>query len=185
MAGNKIDPFMATLFVNGIPLMLNKYVMEQRLLRPRLTTRQRLEAEIAINNPRSGPIVTLADDDEATPLLLEFVPDNNRYVIYARTPGAYFGWHLEMSGEPRALRVAQGTKTLGSYFSLENTYGKLTAAKDFQFSPMSLSWVSEERNRGLYLGDENSVRFFMDANPNKTVHHAFNGLPCTFVLRKV
>ncbi|NYH09719.1 hypothetical protein [Pseudomonas moraviensis] len=174
--------FTGHLFVNGLPLVLNYQVMEQRLKHPRITTGQRLSAEISLNDEVSSPIVTLADHDDAEPLLLEFVPDyQGRYAINVKTAGRYFNWRLRFDQSTRHLLA---TKNVGSYFELETYAGKLKSFGDLPSNPVSVALFSVEKKMRLFQHEtDEGLKYFLDKNPNDTGHNAYNPSSVSFVLR--
>lgn len=174
--------FTGHLFVEGLPLVVNYQVMEQRLKSPRITNGQRLSAEISLNDEAVSRIVTLADHDDAEPLLVEFVPDGQgRFVLNIKTVGRYFNWPLRIDQETRHLLV---DKNVGSHFKMETYAGKLKSLADLPSNPASVTVISAERDVGLFLDEtKQGLKYFMDKSPNKTGHDAFNPTPAVFVLR--
>ncbi|QTD32760.1 hypothetical protein [Pseudomonas fluorescens] len=174
--------FTGQLFADGLPLVLNYQVMEQRLKQPRITTGQRLNAEISLNDEISSPIVTLADHDDAEPLLLEFVPDSQgRYALNVKTAGRYFNWQLRLDQSTRHLLAA---KSGGSYFELETYAGKLKSFGDLPSNPVSVALFSVEKKMRLFQHEtKEGLTYFLDKNPNDTGHNAYNPSSVSFVLR--
>lgn len=84
----------AHLFLAGKPLVLNYQLMEKRLARPRLTTAQRTEYQRQLNY--EGGFLTVADRDDAEPLLIHFRSENDRYTLRVATPGRFYGYFLSM-----------------------------------------------------------------------------------------
>ncbi|PMX02056.1 hypothetical protein C1X59_10260 [Pseudomonas sp. FW215-R2] len=182
MSNAKNTTFTGHLFAGGLPLVINYQVMEQRLKHPRITTGQRLSAEISLNDEVASRIITLADHDDAEPLLFEFVPDNQgRYTLGVKTVGRYFNWRLRMDQSSRHLLV---DKNIGSYFELETYAGKLKSFGDLPSNPASVALVSVEKKLGLFQHEtKGGLKYFLDRNPNDTEHNAYNPVPVSFVLR--
>lgn len=182
MSEAKNVTFKAHLFANGLPLVLNYQVMEQRLKLARITTAQRLNAQISMGDEVSSRIITLADHDDVEPLLIEFAPDTQgRYSLTVKTAGRYFNWQLRMDQNTRHLLVDEN---LGSYFELQTYAGKLQSFNDLPSSPASVGLVSVEKKIRLFQHEtKEGLKYFLDRNPNDTKHNAYNPEPVSFVLR--
>lgn len=182
MSNAKKITFTGHLFAGGLPVVVNYQVMEQRLKHPRITTGQRLNAEISLNDEVASRIITLADHDDAEPLLFEFVPDNQgRYTLGVKSVGRYFNWRLRLDQDSRHLLV---DKNIGSYFELETYEGKLKSFGDLPSNPASVALFSVEKKLGLFQHEtKGGLKYFLDRNPNDTEHNAYNPVPVSFVLR--
>jgi len=182
MFEEKNAAFTGHLFVEGLPLVVNYQVMEQRLNDPRITNVQRLSAEVSLNDEAVSRIVTLADHDDAEPLLIEFVPEGQgRFVLKVRTMGRYFNWRLRIDQNSRHLLLDE---SVGSHFKMETYAGKLRSLGDLPSNPASVVVVSAERDAGLFLDEtKEGLKYFMDKSPNTTGHDAYNSRPATFVLK--
>lgn len=174
--------FTGHLFVGGLPLVISYQLMEQRLKHPRITTGQRLNAEISLNDEVASRIITLADHDDAESLLFEFVPDNQgRYTLGVKSVGRYFNWRLRLDQNSRHLLV---DKNIGSYFELETYTGKLKSFRDLPSNPASVALISVEKKLGLFQHETKAgLKYFLDRNPNDTEHNAYNPVPVSFVLK--
>lgn len=183
MSDAKYTRFVAHLFANGFPLVLNYQVMEQRLKHPRITTGQRLNAEISLNDEVSARIMTVADHDDAEPLLIEFVPESHgRCTLKVKTAGRYFNWQLRLDQTTRHLLVEEN---YSSYFELQTYAGKLKSFDDLRSNPASVGLVSLEKKTRLFQHQtKEGLKYFLDKNPNDTQHNAYNPEPVSFVLRK-
>ncbi|KAE9645518.1 hypothetical protein [Pseudomonas sp. PB106] len=177
---NKNASFLANLFLEGRPVVLNQQRLKSRLRDPRLTRRERLDTEVSLASGEGVNYLTLADHEDDKPLLFKFVPKDNGFAVMTILKGEY---------DERFLSVAQGTRHVvagddrNNLFSLSN--GKTTAANftDLQKGP---SYVHlGVAGRLLYLGLEGGKHYFKDADPNATGHDAFNGTPAVFVLKIV
>ncbi len=174
--------FTGCLFADGLPLVANYQVMEQRLKHPRITTGQRLKSEISLNDEISSRIITLADHDDAEPLLFEFVPEGQgRYGLNVKTAGRYFNWRLRIDQTTRHLLLE---KSAGSYFEFETYAGRLKSLGDLPSNPASVALVSVEKKIGLFQHQtKEGLKYFLDRNPNDTGHNAYNPSPVSFILK--
>lgn len=174
--------FSGCLFADGLPLVFNYQVMEQRLKHPRITTGQRLSAEISLNDEIISPIMTLADHDDAEPLVFEFVPNHQgRYTISVRTAGRYFNWRLRFDQSTRHLMAV---KDVGSYFELETYAGKLKSFGELPSNPVSVALFSVEKKMRVFQHEtKEGLTYFLDKNPNDTGHNAYNPSSVSFILK--
>ncbi|WP_426204690.1 hypothetical protein [Pseudomonas sp. TWP3-1] len=184
MSDDKNITFTGHLFVGGLPLVLNYQVMEQRLKHSRITTGQRLSAEISLNDEISSRIVTLADHDDVEPLLIEFSPESQeRYTLKVKTAGRYFNWTLRLDQNTRHLLVE---KNSSSYFELQTYAGKLKTLDDLPSNPASVGLVSVEKKIRLFQHEtREGLKYFLDRNPNDTKHNAYNPEPVSFILKTI
>ncbi|WP_432217816.1 hypothetical protein ACREYJ_24865 [Pseudomonas kribbensis] len=182
MSDSESIKFTGHLFSGGLPLVINYQLMESRLKYSRITTGQRLEAEISLGDEVASRIVTLADHDDAEPLLFEFVPDSRgRYSLNVKTAGRYFDWRVRLDQKTRHLVV---DKDVGSYFEVETYAGKLKHFGDFPSNPVSVALFSVEKQKRLFQhATKQGLWYFLDQNPNDTGHNAYNAENVSFILR--
>ncbi len=182
MSDSESVKFTGHLFSDGLPLVINYQVMESRLEYSRITTGQRLEAEISLNDEVASRIVTLADHGDAEPLSFEFVPDSRgRYSLNVKTAGRYFDWRVRLDQKTRHLVV---DKDVGSYFELETYAGKVKNFGDFPSNPVSVALFSVEKQKRLFQhATKQGLWYFLDQNPNDTGHNAYNADNVSFILR--
>jgi hypothetical protein len=188
--------FSACLFVNGFPLVLNVQHMEQRLLDKRITMAERLQIEAELMDKDLPRFVTVAAHEDDEPLLFDFVVAGDKvYELYAKVPGKYDGWRLRMAPKGRHMTVADSPTD--ALFSLIGREGVRLGFEEVVAGYLSVVFVSEERQSGIYLATTNYrdqypdvkrpdvKKILVDINPNFTGHDAFNGSVATFVLKVV
>lgn len=180
---NNNSAFMANLYVNGLPVVLNQQRLEQRLQDPRITRRERLDVEVALVDRNATSYLTVADHEDETPLLLKFALQGRGYVLRTILRGAYDGFYITIEGGTHHLSVSD---TAGaSYFSISKHAVENAKFDDLQAGPAYVQLVSKRNGEAVYMANNGGKKYFMDVDPNPTGHDAFNHAPVSFVLKLV
>ncbi len=175
--------FTAHLYLDGRPVVLNQQRLQQALREPRITNAEKLDAEVGLADSRVSSFITLADHEDDEPLLLKFVPEGNEYVISLELAGTFKGARLFVENKTHNLLVS--TSAPVQYFSI-STYGASKASfSNIESGPAYLELISEPANRPLYRHVSSGMSTFVDADPNRTGHNAFNNKPATFVIKVI
>ena len=177
---DEADAFTANLFFQGRPVVLNQQRLKLRLRDPRLSRRERLDVEVALADSESASVLTVADHEDDKPLLLKFVPKANHYAVMTILKGEYDERFLSINAKTR--HVFTGDER-NSEFSLSK--GTIPSAR-FSDLDGGASYIHLAAAESLvYITSNKSNRYFMNAEPNKTKHDAFNNTPALFVLKIV
>jgi hypothetical protein len=178
------DPtFTAHLYLDGRPVILNQQRLQQALRDLRITKGEKLDAEVGLADSRVSSLLTLADHEDETPLLLKFVPKANEYAIYLERAGAFEGARLFI--EDKTHNLLASTSAPEQYFSI-STYGaKKASFSNIESGPAYLELSSEPNNRPLYRNISSGMSTFLNVDPNVTGHNAFNNRPAKFVIEVV
>lgn len=175
--------FMANLYLDGRPVVLNQQRLQQALLDKRITQSEKLEAEVGLAIQRVSSSVTLADHEDDSPLLLKFIPQGDDYAIHLVQPGAFDGARLFI--EDKTHNLLASTSAPAQYFSI-STYGVPKASlNDIASGPAHIELNSEPNDKPLYRQVSSGMSTFLDADPNVTGHNAFNNRPAKFVIKVV
>ncbi|MGE8145809.1 hypothetical protein ACQKP7_11485 [Pseudomonas frederiksbergensis] len=180
---NNNDAFMANLYVDGLPLVLNQQRLKRRLQDPRITRRERLDVEVALADRDGTSFVTLADHEDDKPLLFKFALQGDKYAVTAVLRGMYDGWRLKIEANTHHLSVSDSAAS--SLFSISKHGAPRARLEHLGAGPSYIQLVSERNGRALYKAEEAGRKYFMDVDPNTTVHNAFNNTPVAFVLKIV
>lgn len=175
--------FTAHLYLDGRPLVLNQQRLQQALRDLRITQSEKLDAEVGLADLRVSSLITLADHEADAPLPLKFVPQGDRYAINLAYPGAFEGARLFIEGDTHNLLAS--TSAPAQYFSI-STHGTSKASlRHIEPGPAYVELIGEPNDRPLYRHMSKGMSTFLDVDPNKTGHNAFNNKPATFVIRLI
>jgi len=175
--------FTAHLYLDGRPMVLNQQRLQQALYDPRITNGEKLDAEVALADSRKPSIITLADHEDDTPLVLKFVPKGNEYIINLELPGTFEGAQLFI--EDTTENLLASTSAPVQYFSFRTASVLKASLSDIDPGPAYVELISKPSNRPLYRHVSRGVNAFVSAQPNATGHNAFNQLPATFVIKLI
>ncbi|KHA73279.1 hypothetical protein NZ35_11180 [Pseudomonas chlororaphis] len=177
------EAFTAHLYLDGRPVVLNQQRLQKTLSGLRITQAEKLDAEVGLADSRVCSFITLADHEDHTPLLLKFVPKGNEYAISIELAGTFDGARLFM--EDKTNNLLASTSAPVQYFSF-STYGVPKASfSNIKFGPAYLELISQKNNRPLYRLMSGSMSTFVNADPNKTGHDAFNNKSSIFVIKVI
>lgn len=180
---NSNSAFMANLYVDGLPLVLNQQRLKRRLRDPRITRRERLDVEVALTDRSGTSFVTLADHEDDKPLLFKFSLQDDKYIVTAVLRGMFDGWRLKI--EAGTFHLSVSDSAAADLFSIRKHGVERAKFEHLSAGPSYVQIVSERRGRPLYKADEAGKKYFMDVDPNATVHDALNNTPVAFVLKIV
>ncbi len=175
--------FTAHLFLDGRPVVLNQQRLQQVLRDLRITNGEKLDAEVGLADSRVSSFITLAEHENDEPLLLKFDPEGNEYAISLELAGTFKGARLFV--EDKTHNLLASTSAPLQYFSI-NTYGASKASfSNIESGPAYLKLICEPGDRPLYRHISSAMSTFVDADPNRTGHNAFNNKPATFVIKVI
>ncbi|WP_435038149.1 hypothetical protein [Pseudomonas neuropathica] len=185
MASAKINnqTFTAHLYLDGRPVVLNQQRLQQVLRDLRITNGEKLDAEVGLADSRVSSFITLAEHEDDEPLLLKFVPEGNEYAVSLELAGTFKGARLFV--EDKTHNLLASTSAPPQYFSI-STYGASKASfSNIESGPAYLELICEPGDRSLYRHISSAMSTFVDADPNRTGHNAFNNKPATFVIKVI
>jgi hypothetical protein len=176
-----INAFIANLYLNGLPVVLNQQRLQQRLQETRITGRARLDAETGLADPRETSFITLADHEDDEPLSLKFVPHGSHYTVSIALEGEFDGARLSIESKTHNLLAS---KSAGSeFFSIRTVRVAKALLSDIASGPAYIELCSEPNNKPLYRNVEAEMSTFLNVDPNVSGHNAFNNKPAIFVIR--
>lgn len=175
--------FTANLYVDGLPVVLNQQRLNQRLLSPRITKREKLDAEVGLVDKRERSFITLADHEDDNPLLLKFTPQGKNYAISVVLEGVDNGARFAIENKTHNLLVSVSDQT--AYFSIDKVGVTDVSLAELEPGPAYIELQSELSNRPLYRQWSDGMSTFLDVDPNVTKHNAFNQKPVIFVIKIV
>lgn len=175
--------FTANLYLDGRPVVLNQQRLQLVLRDLRITQREKLDAEVGLCDLRLASFITLADHEDDVALLLKFVPQGDHYAISLVLPGTFDGARLYIEESSKYLLAS--TSAPVQNFSISTSGVAKASFNNFKSGPVYLGLSSQPKNRALYRYVSEGLNTFVDVDPNRTGHNAFNNRPALFVIKVV
>jgi len=183
LAKTNNQTFTAHLYLDGRPVVLNQLRLQQALRDLRITKAEKLDAEVGLADSRVSSFITLADHDDDTPLLLKFVPKGDVYAISLVLGGIFDGARLFI--EDKTHNLLASTRAPEQYFSISKSGASKASFSDIESGPAYLELIREPDDKPLYRHISSGMSTFLDVDPNRTGHNAFNHKPAIFVIKVI
>ncbi|MEB0044497.1 MULTISPECIES: hypothetical protein [unclassified Pseudomonas] len=177
--------FYAYLFLDGFPLVLYQQRMQQQLKEPRLTHRQRLEAEVIVGaDSPAARCITIAAHDDSEALLFKFVPDEFGYSIHAVVSGRYNEWRFARAGDSDQLMIVD-KPIRGLRFKLVTSTTNNASLADLEPGPVYVTLIGEDAKSALFKDVQGETVAFVYSEVNLRSRAGGIRAPTTFVLKRV
>ncbi|WKV83551.1 hypothetical protein LJJ44_20515 [Pseudomonas sp. B24_DOA] len=177
------EEFTANLYLDGRPLVLNQYRLQEIVRDPRITQREKLDAQVGLASLRLASFITLADHEDHKPLLFRFVSQKDGYAISVVHSGKFGGARLFIEDKTHNLLVS--TSAPLQHFSMSTLGATKTSLSHIEAGPAYIELCSEPKSKPMYRNISDGMSTFLDADPNLTTHNAFNNKPAQLVIKVI